>query len=172
MKINTKLKKYCEGKRFIFVKNNNINESGLNNSKLHLNKKGTMIFSQNIKRPLHHFRTSFDKQKNVDITSHFLRDDNDIRQILNTLRNKNSSNIKFCYLNINSMRNKFSDLQEVFNGNFDIVSIAETKIDAFFPSAQFVLDGYHQPYCMDVTEQKGGILVYVKSLILSHRLTC
>ena len=55
------------------------------------------------------------------------------------------------------MRNKFSDLQEVFNGNVDIVSIAETKIDAFFPSAQFVLDGYHQPYCMDVTEQKGGI---------------
>ena len=172
MKINTKLKKYCEGKRFIFVKNNNINESGLNNSKLHLNKKGTIIFSQNIKRSLHHFRTSFDKQKNVDITSHFLRNDNDIRQILNTLRNKNSSNIKFCYLNINSMRNKFSDLQEVFNGNVDIVSIAETKIDAFFPSAQFVLDGYHQPYCIDVTEQKGGILVYVKSLILSHRLTC
>ena len=55
MEINTKLKKYCEGKGFIFVENNNINESGLNNSKLHLNKKGTMIFSQNIKRSLHHF---------------------------------------------------------------------------------------------------------------------
>ena len=55
MEINTKLKKYCEGKGFIFVENNNINESGLNNSKLHLNKKGTMIFSQNIKNSLHHF---------------------------------------------------------------------------------------------------------------------
>ena len=54
-KINTKLKKYCEGKGFIFVENNNINESGLNSSKLHLDKKGKMIFSQNIKRPLHHF---------------------------------------------------------------------------------------------------------------------
>ena len=55
MEINTKLEKYCEGKGFIFVENNNINESGLNNSKLHLNKKGTIIFSQNIKRSLHHF---------------------------------------------------------------------------------------------------------------------
>ena len=53
-----------------------------------------------------------------------------------------------------------------------ILSIAETKIDASFPSAQFVLDGYHLPYRMDVTERKGGILVYVKSLILSLRHTC
>ena len=55
MEINTKLKKYCEGKCFIFAENNNINESGLNNSNLYLNKKGTMIFSQNIKRSLHQF---------------------------------------------------------------------------------------------------------------------
>ena len=33
IEINTKLKRYCEGKGFIFVENNNINESGLNNSK-------------------------------------------------------------------------------------------------------------------------------------------
>ena len=55
MEINTKSKKYCEGKGFIYVENSNINESDLNNSKLHLNKKGTMIFSQNIKRSVHHF---------------------------------------------------------------------------------------------------------------------
>ena len=38
---NIKLKKFCLGKGFIFVDNDNINESCLNNSKLHLNKKGT-----------------------------------------------------------------------------------------------------------------------------------
>ena len=70
------------------------------------------------------------------------------------------------------MRNKFSDLQEVINGNVDIISIAETKIDASLPSAQFVLDGYHLPYSMDVTERKGGILVYVKPSIPFRRLTC
>ena len=45
-----KLKNYCEVKGFIFIENANINDSGLNNSKLHLNKKGTNIFTQNIKR--------------------------------------------------------------------------------------------------------------------------
>ena len=43
MEINTKLKKYCESKGLIFVENNSINESGLNNSKLHLNKMGAFF---------------------------------------------------------------------------------------------------------------------------------
>ena len=81
----------------------------------------------------------------------FLRDDNDISQILNILRNENPSNKNFCYLNINSVRSKSSNLQKVINRNGDIVSIAETKVDAFFPSAQVVLCGYHLPYCMDVS---------------------
>ena len=102
-----------------------------------------------------------------------MRDENDISQILNTLRNNNPSNINCCYLNINSVRNKFSDLQEVINGNVDIASIMETKIGASFPSAQFVLDEHHLPLLHGcVTERKGGILVYLKSLILSHRLNC
>ena len=81
-------------------------------------------------------------------------DGNDISQILYTLRNENPSNIIFCYLNINLVRKKISDLHEVINGNVNIVSITETKTDASLPSAQFVLDGYHLPYRMDVTERK------------------
>ena len=46
--INIKLKNYCSGKGFIFVDNDNINESCLNNSKLHLNKKGTQRLAKNI----------------------------------------------------------------------------------------------------------------------------
>ena len=45
---NIKLKNYCLGKGFIFVDNDNINESCLNNSKLHLNKKGTQRLAKNI----------------------------------------------------------------------------------------------------------------------------
>ena len=45
---NIKLKNYCSGKGFIFVDNDNINESCLNNSKFHLNKKGTQRLSKNI----------------------------------------------------------------------------------------------------------------------------
>ena len=101
-----------------------------------------------------------------------MRDDNDLSQILNTLPNENPSNITFCYLNTNSVRNKLSDLQGVINGSVHIVSRAETKIAASFPSAQFLLDEYYLPYRIDVTERKVGILVYVKSSILSRRLTC
>ena len=53
--VNMKLKKYCEGKGFVFIENDNISESDLNNSKLHLNKKGTNIVIQNIKRSFNQF---------------------------------------------------------------------------------------------------------------------
>ena len=45
---NAKLTNYCIGKRFIFVDNVNIKENCLNNSKLHLNRKGTTLFTENI----------------------------------------------------------------------------------------------------------------------------
>ena len=45
---NIKLKNYCLDKGFIFVDSDNINESCLNNSKLHLNKKGTQRLAKNI----------------------------------------------------------------------------------------------------------------------------
>ena len=44
------------------------------------------------------------------------------------------------------MRNEFTDLQTIINGNVDIVSVAETKLDASFPSSQFTLEGYRTPY--------------------------
>ena len=47
--LNLKLKRYCEGNNFLFVDNVNIEESCLNNSKLHLNYKGTNILCQTSK---------------------------------------------------------------------------------------------------------------------------
>ena len=91
-------------------------------------------------------------------------------QVLKVLRNDNLSNLNFCYLNINSARNKFTDLQTIISGNVDIVSIAETRLDASFPSAQFTLEGYYTPYRLDINNKSGGILVYVKSSIPSRCL--
>ena len=45
----------CEAKGFAFIENANINESGLNNSKVHLNKKRANILTQNIKRSFNQF---------------------------------------------------------------------------------------------------------------------
>ena len=155
-----KLKKYCEGKGFVFNENANINESGLNNSKLHLNKKGTNILTQNIKRSFNQFWSSDRHTHEVDITNSNLFENSETDQVLKVLRNDNPSNLKFCYLNINSVINKLADLQAIINGNVDIVSIAETKLDASFPSAQFTLEGYHTPYRLDINNKSGGILVY------------
>ena len=46
--LNVKLKKYCLGRGFIYADNDNINESCLINSKLHLNKEGTNLLSKSI----------------------------------------------------------------------------------------------------------------------------
>ena len=46
--LNAKLKKYCLGRGYICIDNDKVNESCLNNSKLHLNMKGTNLFSKNI----------------------------------------------------------------------------------------------------------------------------
>ena len=54
----------------------------------------------------------------------------------------------------------------------DIVSIAETKIDASFRSALFVLEGYHWPYSLDISSKSGGILVSEKSSIPSGDMSC
>ena len=66
------------------------------------------------------------------------------------------------------MRSRFPDLQAIINGNVDI---AETKLDASFPSAQFTLEGCQTPYRLDINNKSGGILVYVKSSIPSRCLS-
>ena len=48
--------------------------------------------------------------------------------------------------------------------------IAETKLDESFPDNQFVLVGYHLLYRLDITDRKGGLMVFVKPHIPSRRL--
>ena len=54
-------------------------------------------------------------------------------------------------------------IQTIINGNVDVVSIAELKLDT--------LEGYHTPYRLDTNNKSGGILVYAKSLIPSSCLS-
>ena len=57
-----------------------------------------------------------------DNTNHNLKKGNAIGQVLTDLRRTNPANLSFCYLNINSVRNEFTDFQEIINGNVDVVS--------------------------------------------------
>ena len=97
---------------------------------------------------------------------------NAIDQVLSDLRRTNPANLNFCYLNINSVRNKFTDFQEIINRNKDVISLVETKIDASFPSVQFIFEGYHWLYRLDISSKSGGILVYVKFSVPSRCLSC
>ena len=51
-----------------------------------------------------------------------------------------------------------------------ILYIAKTKLDKSFPNNQFILVGYHLPYRLDITNKKGGFMVFVKSHIPLSRL--
>ena len=86
---------------------------------------------------------------------------------LKLLRLKYPRNVIISYININSIRNKFSGFSEMIGENVDILVIAETKIDSSFPTSQFLIDGFKSPYRLDVSRHSGGILVYVRDSLLS-----
>ena len=169
---NIKSKYYWLIKRFIFVDNDNVNESFLKSSKLHFNKMGTWQLFTNILSSLDKiwYVTTF--SIGSDITNLQLSASTSISKELKELRTENPIRLIFSYLNIDSIRNKFSNLQQGIKGSVDIPIIAETKIDSSFPTAQFRLSNYHTPDLPDNNYKGGGILVYIKSNIPICQLNC
>ena len=93
--------------------------------------------------------------------------------IIKELRNNKLSHpkcVSLGYLNINSIRNKFSSIPHLIDNNLDIFAIAETKLDSSFPINQFVLPGMRKPFQLNVTSRKGGLLVFVNNDISSKYL--
>ena len=76
----------------------------------------------------------------------------------------------FSYLNINSIKKTFNDLQQLICNSVDVLTIAAAKIDTSFPTAQFRLANYHILYRLDVSDKIEGILVYIKSKIPTRQL--
>ena len=70
-----------------------------------------------------------------------------------------------------SIRKAFDDLKLLFNENVDILCTAETKIDESFPTAQFLLPGYHKPHRLDISDKQGGLLIYIKAHLPSRLLS-
>ena len=166
--LNLKLKRYCEGNSLLFVDNVNVEGICLNNSKLHLNHKETNILCQNIKTSIYHYRSST-KNREIDITNLSLS--KYINQILFDLKSNNPSNLSFTYLDINLVRNKFENFKGIINGNVDIFTIAEIKLDGSFPTSQFEPEGYYSPFRLNITKQSDGFLLNIKSSIPSRQLS-
>ena len=69
------------------------------------------------------------------------------------------------------VRNKFGCLCSSISSHVAILSIAETKLDYSFPNAQFQIPNFHQPFCLDISRNSGGLLVSVKCSILARMIS-
>ena len=160
----------CKGK--IFINNSNIGSTCLNRSKLHLNKSGTSLLIKNFSKTVNSawLINGNDNNEVLNLTNSSIVSFCSMSQLSN-LRSKNTGNIIFSYLNINSIRNKFENLCELVAGNVDILCIAETKLGPSFPNSHLLIPGFYKPLRMDVSSRKGGLLVYIKSSLPSKMLT-
>ena len=60
-------------------------------------------------------------------------------------------------------------LNSIVGDKFDILCIAESKLDPSFQNSQFKRKGYKpKPYRLDVSSRTGGLLVYVRDGISSN----
>ena len=74
-------------------------------------------------------------------------------------------------LNINAISNKFDQLKLLVRGKVDIPVITETKLDSTFPTTEFLIESYSEPYRFDRNRNGGGVLIYVREDIPSKPLT-
>ena len=89
---------------------------------------------------------------------------------LKKIRIKNVDKVIIGTLNINSLPAKFDQLSEVVGNHLDILAIQETKLDGSYPTQQFALTGYSEPYRLDRNRDGGGVLIYVREDIPSKQL--
>ena len=89
---------------------------------------------------------------------------------LKLLKLRNIGRVMVGYLNINSIRNKLDAVREIVLQSLDVLMIAKTKIDASILTGQFAIEGLATPFRVDRNANGGGLLVYVRSDMPSHRL--
>ena len=75
------------------------------------------------------------------------------------------------YLNINSIRNKISDIREVFGKlQLDYFVLSEAKIDESFPAAQFNIHDYEIRNRRDRDKHGGGFIEFVRKGFITKRM--
>ena len=86
--------------------------------------------------------------------------------IIRKITLKNLNNPTFAYINVKSIWYKHADLFAVISSSIAVLSIAETKLDSYFPNAQFLVDDCKE-HRKDRNVHSEGLLVYVKQDIAS-----
>ena len=88
---------------------------------------------------------------------------------LKSLQGDNPKNPFLCYLNINSLRYKITDLKYILKQTgIKIVAVSETKLSEEFPDSQFFIDEYTFPaYQRDRNKHGGGLIVFAKKDLIT-----
>ena len=89
---------------------------------------------------------------------------------IKTLRKKKPEKVILGNLNINSLPNKFEQLKETVLKYVDVLVLTETKLDDSFPQAQFLVEGFSEPYRYDRNRKGGGVMIYIRDDIPSKCL--
>ena len=87
----------------------------------------------------------------------------EVSQVLKKIRIKNINRVIIGHLNVNFFAAKLDAIKTIIPGNVDIVVFGETKLDASYPMAQLLIDGFGKPFRLDRNAFGGGILIYVRS---------
>ena len=114
--------------------------------------------------------SNIDEDIEIGHNSQPINEEKDAYTLLREIRSKNLDRVLIGSLNINSVRNKFDALSDLVEGKLEILLISESKLDASFYSANFVIPGFSTPYRRDRNCFGGGILVYIREDIPSKLL--
>ena len=85
-----------------------------------------------------------------------------------SIRNPNKIIIE--NLNINLLLNTFEQSKDIVMQYIDILALTETKLDATFTKAQFLLNGFSEPYRLDRSRNGGGVMIYIHENVPSKLL--
>lgn len=66
------------------------------------------------------------------------------------------------HININSLRNKLSEIEDISSNNVHILAISETHLDSTFEDAFLMIPGFNI-FRKDSNANGGGIAFYVQS---------
>ena len=86
---------------------------------------------------------------------------------IRNLRLRNINKVIVGNININSVPNKSEQLKELVMKYIDVLVITETKLDNSFPTLQFLVKGFAEPFRLDRNRNGGGVMIYIRDDILN-----
>ena len=74
-------------------------------------------------------------------------------------------------VNINSLPNKISQMKKLVEKYVDILVLSETKPNDSFPTSQFLVDAFSEPFRFDRNRSGGEVIIHARGDVPSKLLT-